>query len=92
MSIVVLKLPEVKPSTETRPKVCPHCQGETFQRWGKVSRPVKDNSYQNVSVYRYRCNHCCRTFRHYPEGVDRADQTQRMRKLAAVGCRLTAHD
>ncbi len=84
MSIVVLKLPAVKTSTETRPKTCPRCQGETFQRWGQVSKPVKDNRYDIVSVYRYRCTHCRRTFRHYPEGVDRADQTQRMRKLAAI--------
>jgi transposase-like protein len=87
MSIVVLKLPAVKTSTETRPKTCPRCQGETFQRWGQVSKPVKDNRYDIVSVYRYRCTHCRRTFRHYPEGVDRADQTQRMRKLAGIaGC------
>jgi galactose mutarotase-like enzyme len=32
MSIVVLKLPAVKPSTETRPKSCTHCQGETVCR------------------------------------------------------------
>ena len=84
MSIVVLKLPDVKRSNEKRPRACPSCQGETFQRWGKVSKPVKDNSIDIVKVYRYRCNHCGRTFRHYPEGVDRADQTQRMRKLAAI--------
>jgi transposase-like protein len=84
MSIVVLQLPDVKPSTETRPKACPHCQGETFQRWGKVNKSVKDNRIDQVGVYRYRCNHCRRTFRHYPEGVDRADQTQRLRKLAAI--------
>ncbi|NPV78483.1 MAG: transposase, partial [Anaerolineae bacterium] len=52
MSIIVLKLPEVKPSTETRPKGCPHCHGETFQRWGKVSKPVKDNRIDTVGVYR----------------------------------------
>jgi hypothetical protein len=31
-----------------------------------------------VKVYRYRCCSCRRTFRHYPEGVDRADQTHMM--------------
>ena len=35
-------------------------------------------------MYRYRCCRCRHTFRHYPQGVDRADQTQRMRKLAAI--------
>lgn len=84
MSIVVLSLPEVKRKTEKRPQACPHCQGETFQRWGKVSKPVQDNRHRTVSVYRYRCCRCRRTFRHYPQGVDQADQTQRMRKLAAI--------
>lgn len=84
MSIVVLSLPEVKRKTEKRPQACCYCQGETFQRWGKVSKPVRDNRHRTVSVYRYRCCHCRRTFRHYPQGVDQADQTQRMRKLAAI--------
>jgi transposase-like protein len=35
-------------------------------------------------VYRYRCCHCRRTFRHYPPGADRADQTPRLRKLVTI--------
>jgi transposase-like protein len=84
MSIIVLQLPEVKRRTENRPKKCPYCEGDTFQRWGKRKKPVRDNQHRSVQVYRYRCCECHRTFRHYPLGVDRADQTQRMRKLAAI--------
>jgi len=84
MPIVILRLPEVKRKTETRPRTCPHCHGKTFQRWGKASKPVKDNLHRTIQVYRYRCCHCRRAFRHYPEGVDRADQTQRLRKLVAL--------
>jgi transposase-like protein len=84
MAIVTLSLPDVKRKTETRPKKCQYCQGETFQRWGKVPKPVRDNRCRSVQVYRYRCCHCHRTFRHYPEGVDQADQTERMRKLVAI--------
>ena len=84
MSIVVLQLPDVKRKTEIRPRKCRYCQGETFQRWGKVSKPVRDSRYRSVAVYRYRCCSCRRTFRHYPQGVDRADQTQRLCKLAAI--------
>jgi transposase len=84
MSIVTLSLPDVKRKTEIRPRVCPYCEGKTFQRWGQVIKPVKDNRHRTVLVYRYRCCHCHRTFRHYPAGVDRADQTQRQRKLAAI--------
>jgi len=84
MAIVTLSLPNVKQKTSLRPKQCPYCQGETFQRWGKVLKPVCDNRFHSVQVYRYRCCHCRRTFRHYPEGVDQADQTERMRKLVAI--------
>ncbi|WP_322506594.1 hypothetical protein [Anaerolinea sp.] len=84
MSMVVLQLPNVKRKTETRPKKCPYCSGETFQRWGKVRKPVRDSSCRSVQGYRYRCCGCRRTFRHYPQGVDRADQTLRLRKLAAI--------
>lgn len=84
MSMVTLRLPDVKRRTENRPQTCPNCHGTTFQRSGKFIKPVKDQQHRTISGYRYRCCHCGRTNRHYPEGVDRADQTQRMRKLAAL--------
>ena len=84
MSIVVLRLPDVKRKSQIRPQHCPYCSGETFQRWGWVRKPVRDSRYRSVQVYRYRCCHCRRTFRHYPAGVDPADQTQRLRQLATL--------
>jgi transposase-like protein len=84
MSIVVLQLPNVKRKSEIRPQRCPNCQGETFQRWGKVSKPVRDHRCRNIQIYRYRCCYCHHTFRYYPQGVDRADQTQRLRKLVVI--------
>ena len=84
MSIVVLQPPKVKRKTENRPKECPFCQGVTFQRWSKVRKPVCDNQYRSVQTYRYRCCHCHRTFRNYSQGVDCADQTQRLRKLLSL--------
>jgi len=84
MPIVVLQLPPVKQKTKTRPGKCPHCAGEILQGWGKKHKPVRDNRYRSVQVGRYYCCSCRRTFRHYPQGVDRSDQTQRLRKLAAL--------
>lgn len=84
MPIVILQLPIVKRKNGTRPKKCPYCTGETFQRWGKVGKPIRDIRLRNVQVYRYGCCSCRRTFRHYPPGVDQADQTLRLRKLAAI--------
>lgn len=85
MSIVTLRLPEVKYCQERRPSQCPYCQGVTFQRWGGMAKRVKDPHLGEVWVYRYRCCNCRRTFRHYPVGIDRAQQTARMRALAAIG-------
>ncbi len=85
MSIVTLRLPEVKSIEGGRPRHCPFCTGKTFQRWGGGMREVRDPHLQEVVVYRYRCCECHRTFRHYPQGIDQAQQTQRMRALAAVG-------
>ena len=84
MTIVVLKLPDVKRKRAERPRRCLYCEGETFQRWGQVSKPVKDLRVRNVKVYRYRCCRCKRTFRHYPEGNTKADQTERLRLFAIV--------
>lgn len=84
MSIVVLKLPDVKVKTETRPAYCPSCKGEILQRWGGQTRQVRDSQVSSVQVYRYRCCRCRHTFRHYPVGVDQAQQSQRLRKLAAL--------
>jgi hypothetical protein len=84
MSIVVLKLPAVKRSKQERPKQCRYCEGNTFQRWGRVNKPVKDLRVRNVKVYRYRCCQCKRTFRHYPEGNTKADQTERLRLFAVL--------
>jgi len=84
MSIVVLQLPNVKGNKETRPEKCPYCQGDIFQRWGQVSKPIRDSQLRQVRIYRYYCCRCKRTFRHYPEGVDRADQSLRLRQLGAL--------
>jgi transposase-like protein/DNA-directed RNA polymerase subunit RPC12/RpoP len=84
MAILVLKLPEVKRKTEARPKECPYCAGEIFQRWGQVQKPVKDTKARKVRLYRYRCCRCKRTFREYPGGITSADQTERLRMFAVI--------
>lgn len=84
MAIVVLKLPDVKRVQEERPKRCPYCAGETFQRWGQVRKRVRDVHCRSVRVYRYRRCHCRRTFRHYPAGSSAADQSERLKRLAVI--------
>jgi hypothetical protein len=55
-----------------------------LQRWGGRERKIRDHQVKAVLVYRYRCASCRHTFRHYPEGVDQGQQSQRLRKLAAI--------
>ena len=81
---IVIQLPDVQRQTKTRPAHCPHCQGETFQRWGGSRKRIKDPQLRSVVVYRYRCNHCRRTFRAYPAGVGPAQQSARMKQLAVI--------
>jgi DNA-directed RNA polymerase subunit RPC12/RpoP len=84
MSVVLLRLPEVETSPNGRPRHCPYCGSQILQRWGRVSKTVKDPDHMVAEVHRYRCTDCDRTFRDYPEGVDRASRTQRIRHLAAL--------
>lgn len=88
MAIVVLKLPDVKQTREERPGKCLYCEGITFQRWGQVNKRVKDIRVRHVKVYRYRCCQCKRTFRHYPQGSTKADQSERLRLFAVLLWRL----
>jgi len=84
MPIIVLKLPDVKTEAAGRPEKCPCCGYDILQRWGGQGKQLRDPHVKQVVVYRYRCCRCRHTFRQYPEGVDQAQQSQRLRKLAAV--------
>jgi len=77
-------LPPVKSGEEGRPTSCPYCRRDTFQRHGVAPKPIKDLRLPQVQVIRYLCTGCRRTFRHYPQGVDRHDQSKRTRALCAL--------
>jgi transposase-like protein len=81
---IVLQLPQVERKKLTRPSKCPYCKGEVFQRWGLVSRRIKDTKVRKVKVPRYKCTSCERTFRVYPEGVSHAQQSERLMKLCVI--------
>ena len=84
MAIVTLCLPVVKAFAENRPSQCAYCGSSLLQRWGKVERAVKDPHVHQALLYRYRCTDCGRTFRHYPEGLTSARQSQRLVQLAVL--------
>ena len=70
MSKIVLLLPEL--------------QRRNLAALGGRVRKIRDHQVKEALVYRYRCCRCRHTFRHYPDGVDQAQQSQRLRKLAAI--------
>ncbi len=88
LSIIWLRLPEFKTRPKGRPRQCPKCGSYILQRWGKITKPVRDTHDLEVEVHRYRCCDCGRTFRAYPDGVDRSERTTRLRRLAALAWAL----
>jgi len=84
MPVVTIRLPDYEISPQKRPERCPYCSCEILQGWGQSAKNLQDIHNGTAEVHRYRCSECGRTFRHYPQGVDRSIQSQRMRKMAAL--------
>jgi transposase-like protein len=79
-----LVVPDVNAFPTDRPRSCPYCEGAILHRHGTLTKPIKDHRATQVEVHRYKCLSCTRTFRHYPSGVSRNDQSQRTLVLAAL--------
>ena len=88
MPRVRFTLPQVKDCPDSRPSACPHCGSVLLNRHGTVAKRITDPYISEVTVIRYRCTDCLRTFRHYPEGVDSHDQSRRLRALGALSWAL----
>ena len=84
MAIITLRLTAVNSHPEGRPSSCRYCGHSILQKWGTVTKPVRDSQLQQVLVHRYYCTQCHRTSRHYPPGIERADQSLRLQQLAAL--------
>ena len=84
MPVVIVQLPDSKTSPDGRPDKCPYCGSQILQGWGQSPKSVQDLQPTAAEIHRYRCSDCGRTFRHYPQGVDRSAQSVRVRKMAAL--------
>jgi DNA-directed RNA polymerase subunit RPC12/RpoP len=84
MAIITLRLTAVNSHPTGRPSGCPYCGHSILHKWATVTKPVRDSQLQHVMVHRYRCARCHRTVRHYPSGIERADQSLRLQQLAAL--------
>jgi len=79
-----LLVPQVKPLPTERPAACRWCQSPFLQRHQTVRKVVIDTQVRETQAIRYRCTACGRTFRHYPDGVSRYRQSQRVMGLAVL--------
>lgn len=82
---ISLIVPEVNLRPTSRPRACPYCAKPILHRHGSVRKPIKDHKiHTEVDAQRYKCLSCERTFRHYPTGVTRKEQSKRTVVLAAL--------
>ena len=81
-----LILPRVDPKEWKRPGDCPFedCEGKYLRPRQQVDKSLRDTVYKEVKAYRYECLRCGRTFRVYPQGVGRAQSSQRLHGLAVM--------
>ncbi len=84
MSGIVLCLNDVEKTRNGHLVICPYCRSESVRRWGTGTRNVYDTKPINTVVLRYYCVDCTRTFRYYPNGMDRSQLSRRIRRLAAL--------
>ena len=81
---ISLIVPGVNHAPEHRPRACVYCKEPVLHRHGTLTKPVRDHKLGQVIVQRYKCVCCSRTFRHYPPGITRKNQSQRTVVLAAL--------
>ena len=79
-----LVVPAVNQAPAHGPRACAYCGQPILHRHGTVSKPIKDHRLSRVIAHRYKCVSCGRTFRHYPAGITKKDQSQRTVLLAAL--------
>jgi transposase-like protein len=81
---ISLTIPSVNQAPADRPGACLYCGRPILNRHGTVSKPIKDHRLSRVIAHRYKCLSCKRTFRHYPAGITKKDQSRRTVVLAAL--------
>ncbi len=79
-----LVVPDVNVHPTERPRRCRYCEEPYLHRHGTVRKPVRDHKLGEAIACRYKCASCGRTFRHYPSGITRKDQSRRTVVLATL--------
>ena len=81
-----LILPLVAPEQYTEPKHCSDskCKGDRCVPWQAVKKNVRDMEYEEVVAWRYKCMRCGKTFRVYPQGVQKSQMSQRLKGMGVL--------
>jgi transposase-like protein len=89
-----VRLPKVEPFEIQSPTHCPFrdrkhrnkkCTGTHFkEHQSNCCKPLRDTKHTQVTVRRYRCLKCQRTFRVYPTGVSQDHQSDTLKGLSVL--------
>ena len=81
-----LILPRVEPEKIAPPEKCKYegCEGKYFRFLQEVDKALRDTVYPHVSAHRYQCLRCKQSFRVYPQGVSRAQTSDRVYGLGVM--------
>jgi transposase-like protein len=83
-----VRLPKVEPEHYEKPTQCPYegCGGKLFKAHGVKgeTKPLRDSQYDTVVAYRYTCLSCGRTYRVYPRGVGKDQQSDRLKGMSVL--------
>lgn len=85
--IAQLVIPPVEPGALPLPQRCayPECDGRLFQfHQGDCPKSVVDTTQSQVKAARFRCLTCGRSFRVYPRGVSRDQQSEAVKELTVL--------
>jgi hypothetical protein len=82
-----VRMSKVEPELYQMPAECPYegCHGTTFkQHQEKCPKGLRDPQHEQVEARRFRCLRCGQTFRVYPKGVTRAQQSDALKSFSVL--------
>jgi len=80
-------IPNVEPELYEMPSECPYedCHGTAFkEHQDGCPKALRDPQHEQVKAKRCRCLRCGRTFRLYPKGVSRAQQSDALKAFSLL--------
>jgi hypothetical protein len=82
-----VRISPVEPGVYELPERCPHsnCEGKHFRKHqDHCAKAIRDPKHEAVEAQRYLCLRCGGTFRVYPKGVSRAQQSDALKAFSVL--------